>query len=59
MLTEIDEEESVDANRYLDRAGLADLAGFECGDGFPQLAAEQASFDIVLLDHEKTVRRGI
>jgi len=53
ILTEVDEDELELAERFLERAGLADRARFEHGDAMEIIESVDGEFDVVLIDHQK------
>ncbi|WP_290819467.1 O-methyltransferase [Halovivax sp.] len=53
VLTEIDADELAMAEEYLERAGVADRASFECGDAIEIADRYEGPFDVVLIDHQK------
>jgi predicted O-methyltransferase YrrM len=54
VLTEIDADELAMARDFLDRGGFADRAAFEHGDAVEIAAAYDGTFDVALIDNEKT-----
>lgn len=55
VLTEFDREEIELAEEFFERAGLADRAHFENGDALETVAQYDGPFDVVLIDHQKSM----
>ncbi|MFB6133480.1 MAG: O-methyltransferase, partial [Halanaeroarchaeum sp.] len=54
VLTDYDEENLERARAFLREAGYDDLASYHAGDALETFDTTTGSFDVVLIDHEKT-----